>query len=80
MDTIWALVIPGALPVYNTILLMNFFRNLPKEIKESAMLDGITPFQMMMRIFVPLAKPAIAHCDRIFRGVPTGTTSSMAFC
>ena len=41
MDSIWALVIPGALPVYNTILLMNFFRNLPREIKESALLDGI---------------------------------------
>lgn len=60
IDTIWALVIPGALPVYNTILLMNFFRNLPKEIQESAVLDGITPVQMLLKIFVPLAKPAIA--------------------
>lgn len=60
MDTIWALVIPGGLPVYNAILLMNFFRNLPKEIKESAMLDGIQPVQMMMKIYVPLALPAIA--------------------
>lgn len=60
MDTIWALVIPGALPVYNTILLMNFFRNLPKEIKESALLDGIQPAQMMLKIYVPLALPAIA--------------------
>ena len=60
MDSIWALVIPGALPVYNTILLMNFFRNLPKEIKESALLDGINPVQMMMKICVPLALPAIA--------------------
>ena len=60
MDTIWALVIPGGLPVYNAILLMNFFRNLPKEIKESALLDGIQPVQMMMKIYVPLALPAIA--------------------
>lgn len=60
IDTIWALVIPGGLPVYNTILLMNFFRNQPKEIKESALLDGITPLQMMLKICVPLAKPAIA--------------------
>lgn len=85
MDTIWALVIPGALPVYNTILLMNFFRNLPKEIKESAMLDGITPFQMMMRIFVPLAKPAIAtvtvfsvvfHWNNFFDGLLLMNTPS----
>lgn len=85
MDTIWALVIPGALPVYNTILLMNFFRNLPKEIKESAMLDGINPFQMMMRIFVPLAKPAIAtvtvfsvvfHWNNFFDGLLLMNTPS----
>lgn len=60
LDTVWALVIPGALPVYNTILLMNFFRNLPKEIKESATLDGIQPVQMMIQIYVPLSLPAIA--------------------
>lgn len=60
IDTIWALVIPGALPVYNTILLTNFFKNLPKEIKESALLDGINPVQMMLKIFVPLSLPAIA--------------------
>lgn len=85
MDSIWALVIPGALPVYNTILLMNFFRNLPKEIKESAKLDGITPFQMMIRIFVPLAKPAIAtvtvfsvvfHWNNFFDGLLLMNTPS----
>lgn len=60
MDTIWALVLPGAVPVYNTILLMNFFRNQPKAIKESALIDGVSPLQMMARICVPLALPAIA--------------------
>ncbi len=60
LDTIWALVIPGALPVYNTILLMNFFRNQPKAIKESAVIDGAGPLQMMLQICVPLAKPVLA--------------------
>jgi len=60
LDSIWALVLPGALPVFNTILLMNFFRNQPKEIKESALMDGVNPFQMMVKIAVPLALPAIA--------------------
>lgn len=60
LDTIWSLVIPGALPVYNVILLMNFFRNLPKEVKESALLDGANPLQMMIKVYVPLAVPAIA--------------------
>ena len=85
MDTIWALVIPG-LPVFHrNTTLINFFRNLPKEIKESAMLDGITPFQMMMRIFVPLAKPAIAtvtvfsvvfHWNNFFDGLLLMNTPS----
>ncbi len=60
LDTVWALVLPGAVPVYNTILLMNFFRNQPKAIKESASIDGVNPFQMMLLICVPLALPAIA--------------------
>lgn len=85
MDTIWALVIPGGLPVYNTILLMNFFRNQPKEIKESALLDGITPVQMMLRICVPLALPAIAtvtvfsvvgHWNNFFDGLLLMNTPS----
>lgn len=60
IDSIWALVVPGALPVYNMILLMNFFRNEPLAIKEAATIDGVNAFQMMTRIYVPLAMPAIA--------------------
>ena len=60
LNSIWALVIPGAVPVYNVILLMNFFRNEPKAIKESAKIDGVNALQMMLRICVPLAKPALA--------------------
>lgn len=60
IDSIWALVLPGGLPVYNMILLLNFFRNEPKDIKEAATIDGVNPFQMMLRIYVPLAMPAIA--------------------
>jgi len=60
IDTIWALVIPSGLPVYNMILLLNFFRNEPQSIKEAAIIDGVNQFQLMTRIFVPLAVPAIA--------------------
>jgi ABC-type glycerol-3-phosphate transport system permease component len=60
LDTIWALVLPGAVPVYNIILLMNFFRNLPKELMEAAEIDGAGPWYIMARIFVPLSLPAIA--------------------
>lgn len=78
LDSIWALVIPNAVPVYNVILLMNFFRNEPKAIKESARIDGISQLQMMLYICVPLAKPALAtvtlfsvvnHWNRFFDGM-----------
>jgi ABC-type glycerol-3-phosphate transport system permease component len=60
IDTIWALTLPTAVPIFNVILLMNFFRNLPKEISEAATVDGAGPWRMLLTISVPLAMPAIA--------------------
>ncbi|SDD51631.1 putative aldouronate transport system permease protein [Paenibacillus sp. UNCCL117] len=60
IDTIWALVLPGAVPVFNVILLMNFFKSLPKELDEAAMMDGAGPWYTMIRLYIPLALPAIA--------------------
>ena len=59
-NSIWALVIPGAVPVYNVILLMNFFRELPKEIEESAFIDGAGHFMVLMRMYLPLSLAALA--------------------
>ncbi len=60
IDTIWSLVIPGALPVFSCIVLMNFFRGIPEELEESARLDGANQMQILTRIFIPLSKPSIA--------------------
>ncbi|MFD0711851.1 carbohydrate ABC transporter permease [Paenibacillus sp. GCM10027626] len=60
MDTLWALVLPGAVPVFNVILLLNFFRGVPKELEESAALDGAGHWTTLWRIYVPLSTPAIA--------------------
>lgn len=60
MDTIWALILPGAVPVFNVILLLNFFRGLPKELEEAAFIDGAGHLQILFRLFVPLSKPALA--------------------
>ena len=59
MDKIWAIVIPGAIPVFNVIVLLNFFRGIPKEVKEAAVIDGVTDFGMLFRIYVPLAIPCL---------------------
>jgi len=60
IDSIWALVIPGAVPVFNVVLLLNFFRNLPKELEESARLDGAHHWTILWRIYVPVSLPALA--------------------
>jgi len=60
MDSIWALVIPGAVPVFNVILLMNFFRNLPKELDDAASIDGAGPWYTLFKLYIPLSLPALA--------------------
>lgn len=60
LDSIWSLVLPGALPIFNVIMLMNFFLGIPKSLEEAALIDGASPFQVLLRIMVPCAKPSIA--------------------
>lgn len=60
IDSIWALVIPSAVPVFNVILLMNFFKSLPGELEEAAFMDGASHWTILCRIFVPLSAPALA--------------------
>lgn len=60
MDTIWALVLPGAVPVFNVIILMNFFKGIPKSLEEAAFVDGANPWQILWKIYIPLAKASLA--------------------
>ncbi|SFD50345.1 putative aldouronate transport system permease protein [Paenibacillus catalpae] len=60
LNTIWALVLPTAVPIFNVILLMNFFRGIPKELEEAASMDGAGPWRMLLVIFVPISLPALA--------------------
>ncbi|MBW4082275.1 carbohydrate ABC transporter permease [Paenibacillus sp. S150] len=60
MDTIWALVLPGAVQVYNMILMINFFKATPKELEEAALIDGAGHFIILFRVYLPLALPSIA--------------------
>lgn len=60
IDTIWSLIIPGSVPIFNCIVLMNFFRGIPAELEESAKLDGASQWQIMTRIFLPISKPSLA--------------------
>lgn len=60
IDTIWALIIPGALSVWNTVLLLNFFRQVPKELEEAAIIDGAGHWTTLFKVYLPVSTPAIA--------------------
>lgn len=60
IDTIWALVLPSGINVFNVVILMNFFRNIPKEIEESALVDGANQMTILLKLMLPLSKPSLA--------------------
>jgi putative aldouronate transport system permease protein len=59
-NTLWSLILPGAVPIFNMVILLNFFRQIPKEIEESALIDGAGQNRILWQIFVPLSIPALA--------------------
>ncbi|WP_242855648.1 carbohydrate ABC transporter permease [Ruminiclostridium josui] len=60
LDSLWALVLPGAVPVFSVILLLNFFREIPKELHEAAFIDGAGHWTTLWRVIVPVSTPALA--------------------
>jgi ABC-type sugar transport system, permease component len=60
LGTIWALVLPGAVPVFSMVLMLNFFRAIPEELEEAAFMDGASHWSILMKIYVPLSKASIA--------------------
>lgn len=60
LGSIWALILPGAVPVYNIILLLNFFRQTPRELEEAGIMDGARQWTILWRVYIPTALPALA--------------------
>lgn len=78
LNNIWALVLASSAPVYNIILVVNYFRGLPKEVEESAVVDGAGPWRILFQLIVPLATPVLAtvtlftlvfHWNEFFQGL-----------
>ena len=59
-NTIWALVLPGAVSAYNILLMLNFYRQLPSELEEAAFIDGAGHFRTWFHIYLPCSIPSIA--------------------
>lgn len=77
-NNIWGLVLSNSLPMFNVILMMNFFRNLPKEMEEAAIVDGAGAFYIFLKICLPVSLPVVAtvtlfmavyHWNEFFNGL-----------
>ena len=60
LNTLWIMVLPGCVGAYNVCLFRTFFQNLPKELREAAVLDGANDLDLLFRIVIPLSLPLIA--------------------
>jgi len=60
LNSIWALILPGALNVWYTVMMLNFFRGIPKELEEAATIDGANHLSVLWRIYLPVSLPSIS--------------------
>ncbi len=60
LDTLWVLILPGTFSAFNCVIMMNFFRGLPYELVEAAMVDGGTEPYILTKLVIPLSKPVVA--------------------
>ncbi len=60
LNTIWALVLPCAINVFNMLLVLSFFRQIPSEIEEAAFVDGAGHWRILWQLYVPISVPVIA--------------------
>lgn len=87
IDTVWAMIIPGAASVWNIIVTMTFFRmNIPQGLEEAAEVDGASTMRIFFQIILPLSAPIIAvmalfyavgHWNAYFSGLIYLSTRSL---
>lgn len=60
LDTIWAIVLPGAIMPYHVLLMRTYFSGLPDDLEDASRIDGLSQFGHFIRIALPLSKPILA--------------------
>lgn len=65
-NTIWVMVIPGAIDTYNMLLMRNYFASLPADLEESAKIDGANDIQIFVKVYLPMALPMLATVGLFF--------------
>ncbi|GGO65428.1 sugar ABC transporter permease [Microbacterium nanhaiense] len=59
-NTIWAIVLPQAINVFNLLIMKSFFENFPTELEEAAAIDGLTTYGIFLRVVLPLSRAVLA--------------------
>lgn len=65
-NTIWVYILPGLVGAYNLIVIRTNYRSLPKELTESAKIDGAGEYRICFQIVMPLCKPVLASIGFLF--------------
>ncbi|EGG33163.1 carbohydrate ABC transporter permease [Paenibacillus sp. HGF5] len=60
VNTIWGMVLPGAVATWNLLIMRTFFMGMPQELEESGKIDGLSEIGIFFRIVLPLSKPVLA--------------------
>lgn len=66
VDSIWALIIPSLLNVYNMIIMRTFFEGIPEELEDAARIDGCSEWGTLLKIVLPVSKPALASISLFY--------------
>ncbi|WP_010271647.1 carbohydrate ABC transporter permease [Paenibacillus senegalensis] len=77
MNSLWALIIPGLIGTFNMVIIRTFFMGIPKELDDSARIDGCHDFRILFQIYLPLSKPVMATVS-LFYAVGYWNTFSRA--
>ena len=60
LESVWVLIIPNCLSVYNMIIMRSSFYSVPESLREAAEIDGAGPIRTLVQIYLPLSKPVLA--------------------
>lgn len=60
IDTLWALILPGLISVFNMLIIKSYYEGLPEALEESARIDGAHTYTILFRIILPLSMPVLA--------------------
>ena len=65
-NTIWALIVPSLLNVYNMIIMRTFFEGIPDDLEEAARIDGCSEWKTLIKIILPVSKPTLASISLFY--------------